>query len=94
MKRSGSVVLGAVAVVGIGLCAYGLMTDETSLEDVEHTQICVDPETQERVQDDECDNGGSSGGRWFYGSSPRQRLSPRFPGEDSGGTAGAVHNFT
>lgn len=45
------------------------MTDETSLEDAEHTQICVDPETQERVEDDECDNGGSSGGRWFYGSS-------------------------
>lgn len=35
----------------------------------EHSQICVDEQTGNRVEDEQCDDDGHSGAHWYYGSS-------------------------
>lgn len=63
MKRSSQVVLGSVAALAAGLCAYGVLKPD---EEPDHAQVCVNVENV-RVDDDECDDDGYSGGtRWFY----------------------------
>ncbi|MFF3321464.1 hypothetical protein [Streptomyces sp. NPDC002889] len=55
--RSGTVVLGGVGVLAATLTACGSEPDER----------CVDPVTYEVLPDYECDDDGSSGGRYYYG---------------------------
>lgn len=63
--RSASVGLGLTALVAASLtgCAFG--------GDPDYAAICVDPETEERVDDDQCDDdreysGAGGGFFWFY----------------------------
>lgn len=82
--RSGSVVLGITAVMAASLTGCSSSAD--------YAAVCVDPETQERVEDHECtgseDYHGSSGVGsaffWYYlGSSMRV---PPVGSPASGGT--------
>lgn len=79
--RSTSVALGVTAVMASGLTGCSSSAD--------YAAVCVDPETQERVEDDQCDddsdyNGTSSGFFWYYlGSSQRV---PSVGGTATGGT--------
>jgi len=70
--RSGAVALGVTAITAAGLTGCSSSPD--------YAAICVDPETDERVDDDECDDAdddysGSSPGSgffWYYlGASSR-----------------------
>ena len=67
--RSTSISLGITALMASSLTGCSSSAD--------YAAVCVDPETQERVEDDECDddsdyNGGGSGFFWYYlGASSR-----------------------
>ena len=67
--RSSSVAIGITAVMAANLTGCSSSAD--------YAAVCVDPETQERVDDDECDddsdyNGVGSGFFWYYlGASSR-----------------------
>ncbi|WP_240311749.1 hypothetical protein [Nocardioides houyundeii] len=80
--RSASVVLGVTA-----LAASGLTGCATTSAD--YAAVCVDPDTQERVDDDNCDtsrdyNGVATGFFWYYlGASSRV---PPIGGFATGGT--------
>ena len=65
MKRSRLVSLGALMVMAAGSLAASC--DDT--EEEEHSQICVDEATMQRLEDDQCDDHGSNGHFWYYGSS-------------------------
>ncbi|WP_241153678.1 hypothetical protein [Nocardioides pantholopis] len=81
--RSASVAIGITALAASGLTGCASSAD--------YAAVCVDPETQERVEDKECDddseyNGSSvgSGFFWYYlGASSRV---PAVGGLASGGT--------
>lgn len=62
MKRSVLVTLGLFAATALAACS-------PAPEDSDNTQICVDEETGRRVEDEKCDEGHASHGRWYYGSS-------------------------
>ena len=67
--RSTSISLGITALMASSLTGCSSSAD--------YAAVCVDPETQERVDDDQCDddsdyNGGGSGFFWYYlGASSR-----------------------
>ena len=67
--RSTSISLGITALMASSLTGCSSRAD--------YTAVCVDPETQERVDDDQCDddsdyNGAGSGFFWYYlGASSR-----------------------
>jgi len=67
--RSSSISLGITALMASSLTGCSSNAD--------YAAVCVDPETQERVDDDQCDddsdyNGGGSGFFWYYlGASSR-----------------------
>ena len=67
--RSTSISLGITALMASSLTGCSSSAD--------YAAVCVDPETQERVEDDECDddsdyNGTGSGFFWYYlGASSR-----------------------
>lgn len=67
--RSTSISLGITALMASSLTGCSSSAD--------YAAVCVDPETQERVDDDECDddsdyNGAGSGFFWYYlGASSR-----------------------
>jgi hypothetical protein len=67
--RSSSISLGITALMASSLTGCSSSAD--------YAAVCVDPETQERVDDDQCDddsdyNGGGSGFFWYYlGASSR-----------------------
>jgi hypothetical protein len=79
--RSTSVALGVTAVMASGLTGCASSPD--------YAAVCVDPQTEERVADDQCDddsdyNGAGSGFFWYYlGASSRV---PAIGGTASGGT--------
>ncbi|MFS3127644.1 hypothetical protein ACLM5J_04490 [Nocardioides sp. Bht2] len=79
--RSTSVAIGVTALMASGLTGCASSAD--------YAAVCVDPETQNRVDDDECDddteyNGTSTGFFWYYlGSSQRV---PAVGGQATGGT--------
>jgi hypothetical protein len=63
--RSTTVSLGVTAVVAAGLSGCASEPD--------YAAVCVDPDTQERVDDDECDDASTNGGSgigsafvWYY----------------------------
>ena len=63
MKRSKAVPLALTALLAASLTGCG------GDEDPDNYAICVDPDTQQRVDDDRCDDGGSGGGggfAWLY----------------------------
>ncbi|MGX1883300.1 hypothetical protein [Streptomyces sp. NPDC055287] len=55
--RSGTVLLGGMGVLAATLTACGSEPDRR----------CVDPVTQEVLPDYECDDDGTSNGRYYYG---------------------------
>lgn len=67
--RSAGVSIGVTALMAAGLTGCSTSAD--------YAAVCVDPETQERVDDDQCDddsdyNGTGSGFFWYYlGASSR-----------------------
>jgi hypothetical protein len=79
--RSTSISLGITALMASSLTGCSSSAD--------YAAVCVDPETQERVDDDECDddrdyNGTGSGFFWYYlGASSRV---PAIGQTTSGGT--------
>lgn len=81
--RSGSVMLGVTAVMAASLSGCASNPD--------YAAVCVDPETEERVEDSQCaDDGdyssssGTSGFFWYYlGASSRV---PAIGSRASGGT--------
>jgi hypothetical protein len=58
--RSTSISLGITAVMASSLTGCATSAD--------YAAVCVDPETQERVDDDQCDDdgGGGTGFFWYY----------------------------
>ena len=63
--RSSSVALGITAVMASNL------TGCASSQSADYAAVCVDPETKERVDDDQCDddsdyNGVGGGFFWYY----------------------------
>lgn len=79
--RSSGVLIGVTAVMASGLTGCSSSAD--------YAAVCVDPDTQQRVDDDECDddsdyNGTGSGFFWYYlGASSRV---PGIGSTVSGGT--------
>jgi hypothetical protein len=78
--RSTGVSLGVTAIMAAGLSGCASSPD--------YAAVCVDPETEERVDDDQCDDGASSGAGaaflWYYlGASSRV---PALGGRVAGGT--------
>lgn len=66
--RSTGVSLGVTAIMAAGLSGCASSPD--------YAAVCVDPETEERVDDDQCDDGASNGAGsaflWYYlGASSR-----------------------
>jgi hypothetical protein len=83
--RSSSVTLGVTAVVAAGLTGCASSAD--------YAAVCVDPSTDQRVADDQCDDtdGGSSAGGvgagafvWYYLAA--SRVVPAIGAGVSGGT--------
>jgi len=58
--RSTSISLGITAVMASSLTGCSTSAD--------YAAVCVDPETRERVDDDQCDDdgGGGTGFFWYY----------------------------
>jgi hypothetical protein len=58
--RSASISLGITAVMASSLTGCASSAD--------YAAVCVDPDTQERVDDDQCDDdgGGGTGFFWYY----------------------------
>jgi hypothetical protein len=88
--RSSSISLGITALMASSLTGCSSSAD--------YAAVCVDPETQERVDDDQCDDdsdytGGGSGFFWYYlGASSRI---PAVGQTTSGGTfSGSTLNGT
>ena len=79
--RSSSISLGITALMASSLTGCSSSAD--------YAAVCVDPETQERVDDDQCDddsdyNGGGSGFFWYYLGA--RTLIPAVGQTTSGGT--------
>lgn len=80
-RRSASVAIGVTALMASGLTGCASSPD--------YAAVCVDPQTEERVDDDQCDDDSGSNGAgtaflWYY-----LAASSRFPavgGTVSGGT--------
>jgi len=87
--RSSTVSLGVTAVVAAGLSGCASSPD--------YAAVCVNPDTDERVSDDECDDASTSGGSgigsafvWYYlGASSRV---PSLGSRVSGGTLSSPSN--
>ncbi|WP_246081828.1 hypothetical protein [Nocardioides litoris] len=86
--RSSGVAIGVTALMAAGLTGCSSSAD--------YAAVCVDPETQERVPDDECDDAdddydgdsvGSSGFFWYYLAASRSY--PGIGSRVSGGTFNA-----
>lgn len=80
-RRSASVALGVTALMAAGLTGCASSPD--------YAAVCVDPETEERVEDDQCDddsdyNGASSGFFWYYLGA--NSMVPGVGGRATGGT--------
>ncbi len=63
-RRSARIVLSVAPALSLALtgCAAADPNPEPT-----HQAICVDPETEQRVEDDECDDGGRLGvGGWYF----------------------------
>jgi hypothetical protein len=80
--RSSTVTLGVTAVVAAGLTGCASSAD--------YAAVCVNPDTNERVDDDQCDDdGGSSSGAgtaflWYYLAA--SRVVPAIGAPVNGGT--------
>lgn len=84
--RSTSISLGITALMASSLTGCSSSAD--------YAAVCVDPDTQERVDDDECDddadyNGGGSGFFWYY-----LGASSRVPGVGQTATGGTWNGST
>lgn len=82
-RRSASVVIGVTALMASGLTGCASSPD--------YAAVCVDPQTEERVDDDECDddsdyNGTGAGFFWYYLAS-----SARVPAVGSTATGGTYN---
>lgn len=80
-RRSASVALGVTALMAAGLSGCASSPD--------YAAVCVDPQTEERVSDDQCDddsdyNGAGSGFFWYYLASSARV--PAIGGTATGGT--------
>jgi hypothetical protein len=91
--RSASVTLSLTALVAAGLtgCAPGAPAGSgTSTAVADNQAICVDPETDKRVDDDLCeddaDHGGSHGGLYAWYFLSRGATVPAIGSRYSGGT--------
>lgn len=79
--RSSSISLGITALMASSLTGCSSSAD--------YAAVCVDPETQERVDDDQCDddsdyNGSGTGFFWYYLAA--RSVVPPVGGVASGGT--------
>lgn len=89
--RSASVTLGLTALVAAGLtgCAPGAQGSDEAEASADNQAVCVDPETQKRVDDDLCENddhGGSHGGLYAWYFLSRGTSLPSVGSRYSGGT--------
>lgn len=89
--RSASVTLGLTALVAAGLtgCAPGAQAGSGASAEADNQAICVDPETEERVDDDLCeddDHGGSHAGLYAWYFLSRGSTLPSVGSRYSGGT--------
>lgn len=81
-RRSASVTVSLAALVAAGLtgCSSG----------PDYQGVCVDPQTQRRIEDDNCkSNSSGTGGRWLYFSNGSQ--APAIGERASGGTSQVPH---
>ena len=84
--RSASISLGITAVMASSLTGCATSAD--------YAAVCVDPDTQERVDDDQCDddsdyNGVGTGFFWYY-----LGASSRVPAIGQGATGGTYRGST
>jgi len=84
--RSASISLGITAVMASSLTGCATSAD--------YAAVCVDPDTQERVADDQCDddsdyNGVGTGFFWYY-----LGASSRVPAIGQGATGGTYRGST
>ena len=92
-RRSATVTLGVTALLAAGLTACGAEEPE----DPDYGAVCVNSQTQERVEDDECgdDRGGGGGGglfAWYFLS--RGAFAPGIGQRVGGGTFTPPGNTT
>jgi hypothetical protein len=79
--RSTGVAIGITAVMASGLTGCASSAD--------YAAVCVDPETEERVDDDQCDDDSDysgTGGGFFWYYLAASSVVPRVGGPVSGGT--------
>lgn len=86
MRRSRAVPLALTALLAASLT--GCADDDA--DDPDSYAICVDPQTDVRLDDDECDDDGRAhGGAWYYFGGIRSGSTyvvPRVGGTATGGT--------
>lgn len=70
-RRSAAVALGITGLLAAGLTGYAVGQDDDEAEEVDYAAVCVDSQTEQRVEDGSCDEGGEQrfygGGGGFYG---------------------------
>ena len=88
-RRSATVTLGVTALLAAGLTGCGAEEAEQA-EDPDYGAVCVDSQSQERVDDDRCDDDRGGGGvgpglfAWYFLS--RGAFAPAVGQRVSGGT--------
>jgi hypothetical protein len=86
-RRSATVALGVSALLAAGLA--GCASDGSRGEDADYEAVCVDDSTQERIDDEHCDDKatryhGSGAAAWYFLA--RGAVLPRKGGRVTGGT--------
>jgi hypothetical protein len=76
--RSASISLGITAVMASSLTGCASSAD--------YAAVCVDPDTQERVDDDQCDDDGGSGTGFFWYYLAARSIVPAVGQTATGGT--------
>ena len=87
-RKSAAVVLGVTALLAPSLAACGSDSDE-----VDNQAVCVNKDTNERVDDNQCDPGDQSNGIgvgglffWYFVATRSGAFFPPIGGRVSGGT--------
>ena len=88
-RRSGTVALGVTALLAAGLAGCSSSSGEATSDDADYEAVCVDDSTQQRIDDDYCDDRatryhGSGAAAWYFLA--RGVGLPRKGGKVTGGT--------
>jgi hypothetical protein len=88
-RRSATVALGVTALLAAGLAGCSSDGDDATAQDSDYEAVCVDDATQERIDDDYCDDRatryhGSGAAAWYFLA--RGGVLPRVGGRATGGT--------